>query len=234
MSQPSPVADYIDTLTSALRFDPALARRVRREAADHLGEAVERDGGERIAAERRAIAAFGEPRLLARQYAAAAMLAQTRRVGVIMMLALVGIFIAMKGRIAWYGLMQWGVSEELKRMNAIGIPLDRYAFFAALAGAVAACAYIATRRAPAEFHPAYGQELRRCVLLCTAAGAALMSVVAIETVLTGFRLAAAEFTAAALVPALSLAAELALAGLLVVHLQATFRRARYAASLLDD
>jgi len=234
MPQPSPVADHLDALTRALQFDPALARRVRREAEDHLREASEPDGAPCVETERRAVAVFGEPQALARQFAATALLAQTRRLGATTMLALAGIFIAMQGRIAWYGLMQWGVSEELKSINAIGLPLDRWAFFAALAGALAACAYIATRRAPAEFDRAYGQELRRGVVLCTAAAAALASVVAIETVLTACRLLVAEFTAAALVPALSLATELALAGALVLHIHAAFRRARCAASLLEE
>jgi len=234
MPQPSPVADYLDTLTRALAFDPALARRVRREAEDHLGEAVERDGAGGIAAEQHAVAAFGEPRALARQYAAASMLAQTRRVGAATMAALAGIYLAMKGRIAWYELMQWGLSEELKPMNAIGVPFIRAAFITALAGAVVACAYIATRQAPAELHRAFGRELRRCVVLCTAAGIALIGAVAIEAVLTAFRLALAEFPAVALVPALTLVAELALASALVLHIQAVFRRARYAAALLEE
>src|SRR6185295_16971554 len=75
MPQPSPVADYLDALTRALAFDPALARRVRREAADHLGEVVERDGGERITTEARAVAAFGDAHMLARRFAAASLMA---------------------------------------------------------------------------------------------------------------------------------------------------------------
>jgi len=234
MRQPSPVADHLAALTRALAFDPALARRMRREAEDHLHEASEHDGGERMADERRAVAAFGDPHMLARRFAAASLLAQTRRTGMIMIAALGGIYLAMQGRIAWYGLMQWGVSEEWRAMNAIGVWLDRWAFLLALAGAAAACGYIATRRAPAEFHRAYGHQLGRCVALCAAAAAALLVVVAIETVLTGCRLYAADLSAAAAIPTLTLAIELALAGVLVVHVHAVFRRARRAAALLED
>jgi len=117
--------------------------------------------------------------------------------------------------------------------NTVGVWLDRWAFLLALVGAVTACGYIATRRAPPEFHRAYGHQLGRCVMLCAAAAAALLVTVAIETVLTGCRLYAADFSAAAAIPALTLAVELALTGVLVVHIHAVFRRARCAATLLD-
>ena len=234
MSQPNPVADYVEALTSALRFDPALARRVRREAEDHLREASDRDGEPCAESERRAVAAFGDAHALARQFAAAALLAQTRRVGAITLAALAGIYLAMKGRIAWYGLVQWRLREDLQAINAVGVWLDRHAFILALAGAVVACGYIATRRAPAELHRAFGRELGRCVGLCAVAAGALSGVVAIETVLTGCRLYAAELSAAAAVPALSLAAELALMGVLVSYIRAAVRRARCAASLLES
>lgn len=41
MPPPSSVADYLDRLTRALRFDTALAHRVRQEVEDHLLEAAE-------------------------------------------------------------------------------------------------------------------------------------------------------------------------------------------------
>ena len=233
MPQPSPVADHLDALTCALAFDPALARRVRREAEDHLREACERDGVSCVETERQVVAAFGEPHALARQFAATALLAQTRRLGALMMLVLAGIYLAMKGRIAWYGLVQWRLSEDLQALNAVGVWVDRAAFLLALGGAVLACAYIATRRAPGEFHRAYGHQLGRCMMFCAAVAAALLVVVAIETVLTACRLYAADLSSVAAIPALTLAIELALAGVLVVHIHAVFRRARRAAALLE-
>ena len=169
---------------------------------------------------------------LARQYAASSLLAQTRDVGTIMILALGGIYVAMKGRIAWYALTQWELHEDLKTMNAIGILLDRYAFMLALGLAIIAWGYIGSRRAPAEFHQAYGKELRRCVFLCAAAAGALLISVITETVLTGLRLSAAQLSASALVPTLSLATELALAGVLLRRIRTAFRRAVHASSLL--
>jgi hypothetical protein len=233
MPQPRPVADYLDTLARALAFDPALACRARREAADHLHEASERDGGRCVEAERQAVAAFGDAHALARQYAATSLLTQTRCIGASTLAAITGIFIAMKCRVLWYELLQWGLPEDLRAMNAIGLPLDRWAFLGALAVALVACAYIATRRTATELHRAYGRELRRCVVLCTVAAAALTVVVAVETVLTGCRLYASQPSAAA-IPALSLAAELVFAGALVLYIRTAFRRARCAATLLGD
>jgi hypothetical protein len=225
-----PIADYLDALAGELAFDPALSYRVRKEAEDHLREAAAHapDGAD---GERGAVANFGEPRALAREYAACALLARTRRVGVIMVLALAGVFIAMTGRIAWYGFTQWALSDDLKAINAIAVPLDRYAFMFALATAIVACGYIASRRAPREFHRAYGRELNRCALLCAAAAAALLLSVVIETVLTVFRLLVAEWSARAVIPLLSMAAEITFAGVLVGQIRAALRRASHASIL---
>lgn len=69
------IADYLDALLFELRTrDPHVARRVLGEAEDHLREAVTARiaaGEPPEAAEQAAIAAFGEPRDLARAYPAA-------------------------------------------------------------------------------------------------------------------------------------------------------------------
>lgn len=233
MPQSGPIASYVDALAQELSFDAALSRRVRAEVEDHFREAAaDAPGGPSPETLRQAIADFGDPRELARQYAAASLLAQMRRVGVVMLLALAGIFAAMEGRVAWYDLVKWQVSDGAKIAGAIGLPIDRSAFMLALGIALIGCGYIGTRRAPAEFHLAYGKELNRCLLLCGAAAAALLLSVATETVLNCFRLFGTGLSAAALVPALSLAAEMAAAGALVLHIRATLRRTAIAASLL--
>jgi hypothetical protein len=57
---------YVDALLGALRHDRPLARRLRREVEDHLWEAVAADPSEEgREAQRRAIAGFGDPRLIA-------------------------------------------------------------------------------------------------------------------------------------------------------------------------
>lgn len=233
MRQSSPIADYVDRLAQELSFDRVLSRRVRAEVEDHLRQAaIDAPGGPSAETERRAIVTFGEPRALARQYAAASLLTQMRRVGAIMVLALAGVFAAMEGRVAWYKLVQWQVNDTAKAANAIGLPLDRSAFMLAMGIALIGCCYIATRRAPAEFHRAYGQELRRCLLLCGAATAALLMAIATETVLNGFRLLGAEPSAAMAIPASTLAAEIAAAVVLILRLRATLRRMAAASSLL--
>jgi hypothetical protein len=233
MPQPSLIADYLDALARELSFDPALSLRVRKEARDHLLQAAASElGVPRREAERRAVANFGDAHELARQYAASSLLAQTRRLAVMIVFALAGVFVAMKGRVAWYGLVQWDLNEDLRIINAIAVPVDRYAFMAALATAIVACGYIVTRQAPTAFHRAYGRELHRCAVLCAAAASALGLSVVIETILTGLRLSAVEFSPSALVPALSMAAEIAFAGVLVLHIHAGIRRTALASSLL--
>jgi len=56
------ISAYLERLGAALSFDPLLARCVRAEVEDHLREAVAADPmGDGLAAERRAIANFGDP-----------------------------------------------------------------------------------------------------------------------------------------------------------------------------
>ena len=232
MPPPSPIANYLDALARELGFDPALSLRVRKEAEDHLWQAAAGEPGPRLEAERRAVANFGDPRELAREYAASSLLGKTRRLGMLMVFALIGVFVAMRARVAWYGLVQWDVNDDLRVINAIAVPLDHYAFMIAFAAAVVACGYIVSRRPPAAFHRAYGRELNRCAVLCAAAATALLLAVLIETALTGLRFWATELSASAVIPALSMAAEVALAGILILYIRMAIRRIASAASLL--
>lgn len=63
---PDLIDAYLTQFDQALRYDPRLARRVRAEVASHLREAV--DSGR---AEAAAPASFGDPRRIARDFAAA-------------------------------------------------------------------------------------------------------------------------------------------------------------------
>jgi hypothetical protein len=230
MPPSGPIADYLDALASELSFDCALARRVRAEVEDHLHQAVaERCEGSAL----HAIRAFGDPRALARQYVASSLFAQVRRVGVVMIVAVVAIFFAMKGRVAWYGLVDLPASDALRAAGAIGLPIDRAAFLLAVGVALLGFLYIATRRLPAELDAAWGRQLGRCAALCSTVAAALVGAIAVETVLTLWRLMAAAPSAASLVPALSLAAEIAAAALLAREIRAMIRRRSMAAALLD-
>ena len=233
MQEPSIVTDYIHRLVRELSFDIPLSRRVREEIEDHFCEAAADDlGGDSIEAQRRAIARFGDPREIARQYAASSLLKQTRRVGFIAILALVGIYIAMKGRGAWYGLMQWGLSDHLKDVATTWISIDLNAFRVALAIGIIGLGYIASRRAPISFHEDYGRQVKRCIVLCALTAGALLASVVTDTILTALRLFEAELPASGLVPVLSIAAEIALVSALILHIHAVVRRAAFASSLL--
>ncbi len=129
------IADYLDRLAGALSFDRALARRVREEIEDHLREAAAADPTEdRRAAERRAIADCGDPRVIAAEFAVVALAKRTRRLGVGIPLVIAGVFIAMKARTAWYWALQWVLCDNVKPVAAVVGSIDGYAFLAAVAG----------------------------------------------------------------------------------------------------
>jgi hypothetical protein len=156
--------------------------------------------------------AFGDPQAFARQFLATALLSLARRAAAVTALAVVGMFGAMEARAAWYGWVNWPVSDHVRAANAIGHPVDRFAFVLAAAFALSVLAYVITRRTPARFHPTFGWEIGFCVKLNAAVALALMSAMVTELVLTGVRLFEAELDARALVPFVSLMLEGAVAG----------------------
>jgi len=228
--QPGPIADYLDALARELSFDIALSRRVCTEIEDHLWQAA--DGCLSIESQQRAVANFGDPSDLARQYMTTSLLAQVRRVGLAMIGASAVIYVAMKARVVWYALMQWEANADWEAVRTIGLAIDRYDFLAATSVALIGWVYISTRRAPIQFHEAYNTELNRCIVLGGAAAVGLVVSVTVETVLTGIRLFEIEWCSAALVPILSLAVETAAAVLLVFHIRAMMRRTAVVSSLL--
>jgi hypothetical protein len=230
MRQPAPVTDYLDTLTSELSFDPRLAQRVRHEVEDHLHEAAAGDAS--IEAQRRAVRSFGDAREIASQYAALSLLRQTRRTGAVVVLAVAGIYLTMKTRLAWYGLTQWMLSPDLQDYGRIGLAINRCTFSLALLLGVAGWVYIGSRRVSARFHAPYRDQLRRGLAIAIAATCPLIVSIVTDTVMTGLRLSSVQAGALALVPLLSIAAEVALAILLVTEIHKTARRAGRASSLL--
>jgi hypothetical protein len=231
MLQSSAVADYLDLLGRELSYDPALSRLVRLEVEDHLWEAASNEGDD-IEAQRRTIERFGDAREIARQYAALSIYSQIRRVAVIVVLALIGIFLSMRGRGAWYSLMQWGLSDQTQFIGAIGLSVTRYAFLLALAVGLAGCAYIASRRAPVKLHQAYCEQIRRSTMFCMLAGYALLASVAADVVLTTLHMVGTTFSVAALIPVLSAGAEIALLGLLFLNIRVAIRRTDLVSSFL--
>jgi hypothetical protein len=229
--QPDPIADYLDALARELSFDTVLSRRVCAEIEDHLWQAT--NGCLSIESQLQAVANFGDPRDIARQYITVTLLAHIRRVGLAMIGASTAIFLAMKVRVVWYEVMQWKLNGEWEAVRAIGLAIDRCGFIAAISIALIGWVYISTRRAPIQFHVTYNKELNRCIVLCGAAATGLIVSVTIETVLAGIRLFEMEWCAAALVPILSLVIEMAAAALLVLHIRAMIRRTAVVSSLLE-
>ena len=123
---------YLDQLADTLRFDRALSRCVVQEVEDHLREAIAADPApDRLEAERRAIRNFGEPQLLAAQFAVVSLARRTRRLGIAVVLAIVAVLVAMKARVAWYSALQWSMSEDARPLAAIVLAVDRFAFWLA-------------------------------------------------------------------------------------------------------
>ena len=109
------ISDYLDRLGGALSFDRALAHRVRVEIEDHLREGTAADPSpDRRGAEKRAIAACGDPRALAAEFAVIALAKRTRRLGVGVFLGIAGVLIAMKARVAWYALMECVMRDDVR------------------------------------------------------------------------------------------------------------------------
>ncbi len=225
------ISDYVESLAGALSFDRSLSRRVRQEVEDHLAEAVAADpAGGRHEAERRAIANFGDPHVIAAQFAVVSLARQTKRTGVAIILVIAGVFIAMKARVAWYAVMQCAISEDIRAVSGIVGLIDRYSFWLSVIIGIGSWAYVNGRRIPAAFYTAYC--LRRFFLLCTAATGALVVSVISDGVLTALRLPGAELPAEFLIPIVSMAIEIAGAGLLVLQIRSIAQRATSTAALL--
>ena len=233
MPEAGVIPDYLDALTRVLAFDRSLARCVRQEVEDHLREAVAADrSGDVLAAERRAVADFGDPRVLAAQFAAVALARQTRRTGIAAVLVVGGVFLAMKARLAWYSAALWTISEDMRAIAATVATIDRYAFWLSVIVATAGLVYIGACPVPPAFQSAYRRQLRRFSLLCTAATAALVVSVVGDGVLTALRLPAGEPSAAFLLPIVSMAFEIACAGILVFQTCRIIGRTEAAAATL--
>ena len=72
------ISEYVELLTRELSFDRSLSRGVRQEVEDHLREAVAADpSGQGPDAERRAIANFGDPRVIVSEFATLSLAKQT-------------------------------------------------------------------------------------------------------------------------------------------------------------
>jgi hypothetical protein len=234
MPPPDPIAEYLNALTYELRFDPVLAQRVRQEVDDHLRQAADEAGDGRAPpdAQLRAIARFGDGRAIARQYAPSALLAQLRRAGVVVLIALAGIYAMMKGRLAWYDFTQWSLSPDVAAAVANGFSLVRWVFIIALGLAVVGAAYIGSRRPPQKFHKACHRQLLCCVALCASAAVALLIAIGLDGILLGLRMVGRQPSIVVVVPIVSMILEASLAVLLVRTVAEAIQRTVAARALL--
>jgi hypothetical protein len=227
------IAAYLRELADALDYDPALARHVVREASDHLHEAIAAEpADDPQQAERRAIASFGSARELAVQFAAVSLVRRTRRVGVAIVLAIVGVVVMMKARVAWYATAPWTMSDEARRVAKIVLAVDRYAFWLAAIIAIGALIYLARYRTPHRVHAACRKHLRRAAVLFVGAATALLVSVISDLVLTALQVGT-EWSIGQAIPIISLAVELASVGAVIFLIVESRRRAARTQALLE-
>jgi hypothetical protein len=227
------IQDYLDRLSYELDFDRSLSRRVREEVEDHLWEAVEASAtGNRLEAQARAIASFGDARRIAAQFAVVSLAMRSRRAGIAAVLIIAGVYVAMKARIAWYAAAQWAISDDMREVSGLVVLIDRYAFLVSLIIGLGGFIYIRSRQIPAAFYPAYRRQLRRFFLLCAATVAALVVSVISDAVLTALQLRGTGLSAMSLVPIVSMAIEIAGVGILVIQIRDISLRAASTAALM--
>jgi len=204
------ISRYLDSLAHALSFDRALAASVRAEVEDHLREAVAADRtSSGIEAEQRAIARFGDPHVLAAQFAVVALAKQSRKIAVAILVVLVALYITMKTRVAWYAHTQWTIAQDMKPISELIGAIDRYAFWLSVVVGIACWAYISSRRIPPAFGPEFRKQFRNFLFLYVASICALFVSVVSDCILTVLRLHGPEWSMKIAIPIALLAIEIA-------------------------
>ncbi|WP_128971464.1 hypothetical protein [Bradyrhizobium tropiciagri] len=213
------IANYLEQLAHELSFDRSLSRRVCEEVEDHLRQSAERHSdGDTIEAERRAIELFGPTKIIAAQFAATSLLKRSRAVGPIVVLIVLGVFAAMKARVAWYAATGWTTSEPARfpDIGVIAYAFDRYAFYLALMTGLCGWVYAFRMQSGALDKT----RLQRSFMLSAAAGAALIGSVLADIILTALRLSGVGWSTSHLIPIASVGIEVALVGALIARIHA--------------
>jgi hypothetical protein len=226
------IADYADALASRLGFDPDLAQRVRQEVEDHLREIVAADRtSDSCAAERRAVAQFGDPDAIAAEFALGSLAARSRKVGAVLIVAIAGVLIVMKTRIASYDVAQGALSEAMRALGFAVVTVDRYAFWLSALLGIVGWAFV-SRRSPTGVLPSFRKRLRRCFLLCAIAAGALLVSVLSDGVLTALRLIETGAAAGIVIPLVTMAIEIACVAIVILRIRGVARRMASTAALL--
>jgi len=234
MQESGLIAAYAESLAGKLDFDPSLSQRVRQEVQDHLWEAAAAGppGNDRDAVQR-AIANFGDPYVVAAQFATAWLSRQTWKVGVIVILVITSVFVVMKARVTWYAAAQWVLSDDVRAVaHAVGL-IDACAFCVSVIVGIAGCAYLVVRRAPpTALCAAHCSRLRHLLFLSAMSAAALSVSVIGDGVLTALRVVGREFSVEFLVPISSIVIEIVCAGFLIFSVRTIVVRMVHTAALL--
>ncbi len=205
---------YLDELARHLSHDPALARRVRTEIADHFAEMAGEHPSEAEA--RRAVERMGPARAIAATLAHDGADRQADRSWAILLVALVATFIAMRLRTLWLPPVEADGS-----LAGLAAPLvDRWAFVVAIvtgAGGYWLMRRPVTRRSPTPLRIA-GRTMNLVVVALAASVAAGILRIAL----------AADWAAAPVVVAAATTGECAIVGLLLAQSLALRRRLRQA------
>jgi hypothetical protein len=230
------IAAYADLLAGKLLFNPSLSRRVRQEVQDHLWEAAAAGPpGSGRAAIQRAVANFGDPHVIARQFAAVWLAKQTWKVGVTVILVISGVLVAMKVRVAWYAAAQWELGDEVRAVAKSVSLIDACAFWLSVIMGIVGCAYLVVRRAPSTtLCAAHGSRLRHLLFLSAVSAAALSVSVISDGILTAMRLAGREHSASFLIPISSMVIEILSAGVLIFSVRTTFERIGHTSALIKS
>lgn len=217
--------EFLDSLTGALSFDRSLAQRVRLEFENHIQEATAADSSrDRRDAEHRAIARCGDPYAIAAEFAVIALARRVKRLAFWLVLALLGILLAMKGHGAWYAVMQWGIPPHLRAVAAVIAAIARYTFLTAVFIGAVSWAY-GNRRRPSSIYlfRGYSRHLYRFCFLAGLATTALVVCIGSDVVLAAIRLGTLSPSLAFSVPVASIAFEIACVGALIVFIRTLVR-----------
>jgi hypothetical protein len=142
-----------------------------------------------------------------------------------LVLALLGVLLAMKGHGAWYAAMQWGIPPQMRAAAAIMGAIARFTFLTAIFIGAVSWAYANRRRPPSIYVlQGYSRHLYRFCFLTGLATTALVVCIVSDVVLAAIRLGSLSPSLAFSVPVASIAFEIACVAALVIFIRALVRR----------
>jgi hypothetical protein len=137
----------------------------------------------------------------------------------------------MENRVYWYGLTQWQIGDRLREIGAAIVPIDRYAFLAAIVCGIIGSIYVVSRPIPPTHRPASRNQLRCGQYLIGAAAGATAIAVTTEIILTAWRLSETSWTTNSLLPLATIIGEAGIVSAAILYLRNTVLRT---AAVLDQ